>query len=532
MTLPPPSFNAPIDASVAGAALPQWAAPAPPGNRSGPLPGRRPPRRRPGVSRRSALAGLALAGLYGVVVDLALRRSPASVIGAFASGLLPVLVLVVARPHHRSACLLLGAAAVVAPWVAWRDSPWLVPLDLALVGALTLLGASLASGGRVGDRMWVVGRLLATAAFRVGSGPRWAWVQLRALRPAPDGSTTGQAQRAGAWQRVGVPAARVLPVIALVLVPLGSGDALFASWFRLPVDGWTAVGHLALVAIGAMVFAGVHLVTIDDRPADEQAVERAARYGRDLRLLLGGLVVCLGAFLTTQAVAVLAGRDYVRRRTGLTYAEYARRGFFQLLAVAVITLVAVVIARRTADGGGGRLSRTTVVLGLIVAAETIGLVWVCVRRLGLYEHEYGLTMLRLYSTTFAWWIGAVVALAAAALVARRATWFVPVVLASAALGVATMNAATPERIVVRHQVAHARRTGRLDAGYLVSLSADAAPALAAAIGAGEPGISQPLRVAWCAGSTSRDRGTLTSDDAAGRNRARAIAAALRRQFCG
>ena len=475
---------------------------------------------------------LALAASYGVAVDLALRRSPASVIGALAAGLLPALVLAGARPQNRAACLLLGAAAGVAPWVAWRDSPWLVPLDLALVDALTLLGASLATGGRVGDRFWVVGRRLATAMLRAGAGAGWAWVQVRALRKTAGGSATGQAQRVGAWQRVGVPAARVLPVIALVLVLLGSGDALFASWFQLPVDGWTAVGHIALVAIGAMVFAGVHLVAIEDRLADEQPVGRAARYGRELRLLLGGLVVCLGAFLATQVVAALTGRDYVRRRTGITYAEYARRGFFQLLAVAVITLVAVVVARRTADGRGGRLSRTTVVLGLTVASETIGLVWVCVRRLGLYEHEYGLTMLRLYSTTFAWWLGAVVALAAAALAARRATWFVPVVLASAALGVVAMNVANPEQIVVRQQVAHARRTGRLDAGYVVSLSADAAPALAEAIGAGEPGISEPLRAAWCAGAAIRHAGLPARDDTVGRNRARATADALRRELCG
>ena len=484
------------------------------------------------MNRRSALAGLALAALYGVVVDLALRRPSASVIGALAAGLLPVLVLAVVRPHQRSACLLLGSAAAVAPWVAWRDSPWLVPLDLALVAALTLLGASLAAGGRAGDRFWVVGRRLATTTLRAGAGPWWSWVQVRALRRAADASTTGGERRASGWQGVGAPAVRVLPVIVLVLVLLGSGDALFASWFRLPVDGWTAGGHLVLVAVGAMAFAGVHLVAIEDRTVEVPPVERAARYGRDLRLLLGGLVVCLGAFLTTQAVAVLAGRDYVRRRTGLTYAEYARRGFFQLLAVAVITLAAVVVARRTSDGAGGRPSRTTIVLGLGVAAETIGLVWVCVRRLGLYEHEYGLTMLRLYSTTFAWWIGAVVALAAVALVAGRSGWFVPVVLASAALGVVTMNAANPEQVVVRHQVAHARRTGRLDAGYLVSLSADAAPALAEAIGAAEPGISEPLRAAWCAGPTARDREAPAQSDSMGRNRARVTAEALRRELCG
>jgi hypothetical protein len=46
-------------------------------------------------------------------------------------------------------------------------------------------------------------------------------------------------------------------------------------------------------------------------------------------------------FVAVQLTVLFAGHDHVLRTSGLTYSEYARQGFWQLLAAAVLTLVVV-----------------------------------------------------------------------------------------------------------------------------------------------------------------------------------------------
>jgi hypothetical protein len=176
----------------------------------------------------------------------------------------------------------------------------------------------------------------------------------------------------------------------------------------------------------------------------------------------------------------LGGAHHVLTTRGLTYADYARSGFFQLLAVSAITLVALLVLRATTAP-----SRRITVLGQVVVALTVVIVAVAFRRLSLYEHVFGFTMLRLYSQVAAVWIGLVfVALGLhMAGVGRPRNW-VPTV--SVMLGLALLlglNVANPEAVVVRHNVAHAKATGRFDPGYFSHLSDDAVPTLVRLVGA-------------------------------------------------
>ena len=114
------------------------------------------------------------------------------------------------------------------------------------------------------------------------------------------------------------------------------------------------------------------------------------------------MVVLLAVFATAQLVAAARGAAYVQARTGLTYAAYARRGFFQLLAVGALTFVVLASLRPVLAAAAARARRVLRGLGVAVAALTEVLVAVAVRRLALYEHAFGLTMLRRYSTWRTW----------------------------------------------------------------------------------------------------------------------------------
>ena len=136
-----------------------------------------------------------------------------------------------------------------------------------------------------------------------------------------------------------------------------------------------------------------------------------------------------------------------------------------------------------ADRSSPPFRRSLDVLTGTAVALTLVVVMVSVKRLDLYERAYGLTMLRLFSKTFAIWIGVVFVLFALSVAGlwRHRHWFLP---AAAGAGLATLlvlNAVNPEAVVVRHNVAHARAGGRFDPGYLAELSDDAVPALVEAV---------------------------------------------------
>lgn len=85
---------------------------------------------------------------------------------------------------------------------------------------------------------------------------------------------------------------------------------------------------------------------------------------------------------------------------GYSYAEYARRGFFELCAITIINLGVIIFismfARNSGKSKSGMLKFYTVVLSLF----TMILIAVAVSKMIMYISEYGLTRLRFYTTWF------------------------------------------------------------------------------------------------------------------------------------
>lgn len=461
MSLPPPSFVAP--------ARP-------------PTPLARPQVSRP-AARRIALGATGAA----VLADLVGHHGVGTVAGALALTLGPLVVLVAARPPTRPARAALVAAVPFGPWLAVRDSHWLLPLDIVAVAALVVWACATSRSAPVLDRFAVVAQRAVGAAAAAVRGPLTAWDCLHVLG-VRRGRTARRVGRALLWAG---------PLLVTVAALLASADALVARWLGGTVDGAAVVRHAVLLGVGGLVL--VSLVTVARAPLAD-GPERGVLSGRQFEAVvaLAGLAVLLGLFVVAQVVAALAGASYVQARTGLTYAEYARAGFFQLLAVAVLTFTVVVALRSVLGAAEGRTRRVLQVLAVVVVLLTEAMVAVAIRRLALYDEAFGLTMLRLYSMVFAAWLGGVLLLAAASVVwpSRRA-WLVPTVLGAALAGVLAMNAVDPESVVVRHDVARAERTGSLDVAYLVGLSDDAVPALVHAAEHGSPAVRAALAGALC-----------------------------------
>ncbi len=187
------------------------------------------------------------------------------------------------------------------------------------------------------------------------------------------------------------------------------------------------------------------------------------------------LNVLFAVFLGFQFVYFFGGESFIQAQ-GLTYAEYARQGFFHLLAVSFIVLVTLTAIYRYSKMKSWAIRG----LSLLLILQTIVVIASAVRRLMLYVDAYNLTVARFWALLVIFLIAAIFVFGMAAIIAEleygavaKSTVVALLLIVSAGL---LINA---EDLVARYNIDRFTKgeTDKLDASYLGRLSSDAVPAL-------------------------------------------------------
>jgi hypothetical protein len=192
---------------------------------------------------------------------------------------------------------------------------------------------------------------------------------------------------------------------------------------------------------------------------------------------IGALILLFAAFVAVQATVGFGGGDHVLRTAGLTYAEYARQGFWQLLAVTALTLVVVAVAARFAGRETAADRAWVRVLLGALAALTLVIVASALSRMWAYEQAYGLTRLRLLVAVCEGWLGLVYVLILASGVRLRGAWIPRVSAQAAAAALIGLAIANPDGLIARENIDRYASTHTIDLAYLATLSDDAVPQL-------------------------------------------------------
>ncbi len=436
-----------------------------------------------------------------VAVDLALNTvvdGVAAVAATVALALGLALTGWVVRPGGR---VLLGVAVGLSLFLPLRSSPWVVAVDAATIGALIALACTAEKDGRLFDTRFGV------TARRIAAGSLALVAAVPAAVNLPSSMSTGAAgsvrRRLGAIGRGVLIAA---PLIVLVVGLLASADPVFAEIVTPDADLSGLPLHVAVTGLAALVALACFVLATQpprrrgDSPAPIGPVEGI--------VVVGALTAVYAAFAASQLVVARQGPEFVEAATGLTYAQYARSGFFQLLWVAGLTAVVLAVMRSLVRADDRRSRIALGALGATASALTLVVVRAAILRLDLYEDAFGLTALRWWSSAFAWWLGAVFVLLGAACAARavesgRPTreWLPMALGIAVVVGVVVVNVVDPDRTIADHDVARARQGADLDSAYLATLSNDAVPTLVDAVPTLDPDDAIALTSQLCA----RDR---------------------------
>jgi hypothetical protein len=204
-------------------------------------------------------------------------------------------------------------------------------------------------------------------------------------------------------------------------------------------------------------------------------------------IVLGAVDLLFLFFVIVQFRYFFGGQANISA-AGYTYSEYARRGFGELVTVAMLSLGLIMalgyFGRREEPGqerGFNGLSTALVVLlGVMLLSALL--------RLQLYESAYGFSRLRTYTHVFIYWLALALVVFLVLLYRRQLRRFAPAAFLGSMGFAATLNLMNVDGFIAQHNIqrflrgevfeaAEGRTIPEVDIGYLVGLTSDVMPSL-------------------------------------------------------
>jgi len=335
------------------------------------------------------------------------------------------------------------------------------------------------------------------ADARLGQYLRAAWAAVIDVITGPvlaardvDWPRSATSERSRGPVAVGLGTAMAIPVVLVFGSLLASADpvidAFVARLFHWNIQ--TPLEHLALASVMGWLAAGAlwgMAAARSQREPETQPQPGNARQTMPRRTLgilelgipLGTLLVMLVSFVGLQARYLFGGENVIEL-TGMTYAELARRGFFELVTVSALVAPILLASQHVLD----RRRQTAVesFRALVIALLVVVLLVMvsAVARMRLYVQSYGLTEDRLYASAFMGWAGFVLVWLAWTEVRGQLSRFATGAVLAGFGVLAALNVVNPDGLVARTNIARAERGLALDVDYLNRLSSDAVPAVA------------------------------------------------------
>jgi hypothetical protein len=194
-------------------------------------------------------------------------------------------------------------------------------------------------------------------------------------------------------------------------------------------------------------------------------------------VIILGSIEALFAFFIVFQIRYLFGAQVNISAAGFTYADYARRGFFELVTVAVLSLLIYVILSAITKREQPTQRKTFSILVIILMVLVLAILGSSFQRLALYESAYGFAYLRTYTHFFIPWMAVLLAMVVLWELLRKQRFFMlSVIVCIFGFGI-TLAAVNVDGFMAEKNIQRALQGEKLDALFLSQLSYDAVPVL-------------------------------------------------------
>ena len=379
-----------------------------------------------------------------------------------------------------------------APWLAItavllglaflrRDAETLAAFDvIALVVTLALAAASLQ--GEVVSRWYALDyvRGIATAAFGSIIGSLQLIFSDIQWRELPQDGRGGL--RHARSVALGVLIAAPLLIIFAAL--FASADPIFdnvlANLFAFDME--SVITHTFFFCFWGALVAGLFRWGFLGRPVTNFSVQsKPLTTIFPVATALALIDFLFLMFVVVQLRYFFGGAGLVQETSGLTYASYAREGFFQLVAASALVMPIVLGADHLVSASSPAQVRVfRQLVGLLLALLAVIMIS-ALTRMRLYVSAYGLTSDRLYATAFMILLIGVFAWFSWTVLRSQRQRFAFGALMQALAVLAGLHVLNPDAFIARTNLNRPVAERPFDAPYAASLSADAVPVLIEAL---------------------------------------------------
>jgi hypothetical protein len=280
-----------------------------------------------------------------------------------------------------------------------------------------------------------------------------------------------------------------LPVVIMLAAILASADPIFSDMLqkmfaleKLP----EYLFRFTYIVFGAYILLGFYVHAIMPKkeavkPDTHQASVKPFLGWTECLIVLGAVDLLFILFVSIQVKYLFGGVANINA-AGYTYSEYARRGFGELVGVAVISLAIYLVMHGITklESKGKRIGFT--VLSVVMLAMVLVMLASSLQRLMLYESAYSFSELRTYTHVFIFWLAALILATMAFEIAQRQGRFglalmLMIIGFTATLGIMNVDGFIARQNIALGDKGGTNENGQLDLAYIGSLSSDAIPAM-------------------------------------------------------
>ena len=274
------------------------------------------------------------------------------------------------------------------------------------------------------------------------------------------------------------------PLLIIVIALLAAADTVFQNLIANILKPLESIGSIPfaqrLGAIGIITMLLFGYLAVVLKVKVEKASESVRRdIGSWDAIIVATVLVMVNAvyilFCVIQFTYLFGGEANIRSIPDYTYAEYARRGFFELIIVTVINLSILLIGLYFTKNDG-KLDRVVRVLRCLLVLCTAIMLYSAHLRLKLYEEAYGYTYARIFAHTFIGFLFILFMLTLYKLW-RKELSLVKAFAVAALFTYTVLNYVNVDAIIARNNVDRYFKTDKIDLAYLQELSYDAIPEL-------------------------------------------------------
>lgn len=303
------------------------------------------------------------------------------------------------------------------------------------------------------------------------------------------------AQTIGQLGKVGIGLLISIPIFLIVVPLLTSADSLFRQFIitmpkwsgLLSISGWLTNVVVVLVSGTGFFVYLIALATQQREPivlTEESRNDRSKTGYLDFTVGVTMLLVCnvlYVVFVVFQVSYLFMGASGLP--DGISYAEYAQSGFYELVKVSFFNLLLLLTSLHLIKGETSQKGRVINLLLTVLSVCTLFMLYSAHFRLQLYEEAYGFTFQRIIARLA---MGCLLIACGVMLyqIWKRTLPLIRVFIMIGLCAYTLINVINVDHWIVKLNIERYQAIQKIDVYYLTTLSLDAIPTLAAYAGSG------------------------------------------------